>query len=61
MGVSAPVKVGIHKGLQSHSGSSLYDEDLGEENKAPMLVVQAQQGGGKRPRGKSSSISDWMG
>ena len=48
MGVSAPVKVGIHKGLQSHSGSSLY-EDLGEENKAPMLVVQAQGGGGKRP------------
>ena len=49
MAVSAPVKVGIHKGLQSHSGSSLYDEDLGEENKAPMLVVQAQGGGGKRP------------
>ena len=49
MGVSVPVKVGIHKGLQSHSGSSLYDEDLGEENKAPMVVVQAQGGGGKLP------------
>lgn len=61
MGVSAPVKAGIRKGLQSHSRSSLYDEDLGEENKAPMLVVQAQGGGRKRPWGKSSSISDWMG
>lgn len=46
-GVSAAVKAEIVKAPKSQR-VMLYDEDLGEENKAPVLVSGAR-GGRKRP------------